>query len=81
VNIPEDKMASALGIIDKVEKIGKEKVVKMLVEIGVDESAGRSLITLLTDVRNTMKQWPSKEELPNSLFTEGSRNLKALLKV
>lgn len=81
VNIPEDKMTSALGIIDKVEKIGKEKVVKMLVEIGVDESAGRSLITLLTDARNTDETMALlKMNSLNSLFAEGVQELESVVK-
>lgn len=78
--LPEEKVGSASAAIDKIEKIGRERVIEMLVQMNVEEERAKTLITLLTDGRSTDETMRSLKERDNGpLFVEGVAELEKVI--
>jgi histidyl-tRNA synthetase len=80
LGLSTDQIKNALIIIDKVEKIGKEKVVDMLLSVGLDNKKGTDLVNLLTKTLSTdaMIALLKKYSL-NSIFDEGLAELERVI--
>ena len=73
-----DKAADVMRTIDKVEKIGKEKVVEELVEIGASNDAAEKIIEFIS-VKGTNEEMISKlKEFSdgNEAFDEGVKEIE-----
>ncbi len=80
VGLSEEKTSSALMAIDKIDKIGKETVVRMLTEMGIDEEEGKGLIALLTENRSTDETIALlRKRSLNPLFAEGVDELEKVI--
>lgn len=80
VGLPENKIGRASGAIDKIDKIGRERVISMLTEMDVGEVKARDLVTLLTDDRTTDQSLTSlKESDLGPLFAEGVAELEKVV--
>lgn len=78
--LPEKKIGQASGAIDKIDKIGRERVIAMLIEMGVEEADSKKLVILLTDSRTTDQSIASlKETSIGPLFAEGVVELEKVV--
>ena len=74
-----DKITDILRIVDKIDKIGKDKISEMLKEIGVNDEQVNKIIEFITtkeDVINYLKAL----NLDNELFNQGVSELEVVQK-
>lgn len=74
--IPEEKVVSTIGIIDKLEKITREELVSMLKEIDITDTSIENLLKLFAYSKNEYKEM--FENTTNSLIKEGLGELEEL---
>lgn len=74
--IPEEKVVSTIGIIDKLEKITREELVSMLKEIDISDTSIENLLKLFAYSKNEYKKM--FENTTNSLIKEGLTELEEL---
>lgn len=78
--IPEEKISSASGVIDRIEKVGRTRVIEMLVELGIEESKAANLVTLLTAGGTTDDTLAALKECEyGPLFAEGVAELEKVV--
>ena len=78
----EQNAVDIMRTIDKLAKIGKEKVVEELKEIGVDDQAIERILTFI-EIDGTTDEKISKLEnlgILNEMFTQGLEELKQVVK-
>ena len=78
----EQNAVDIMRTIDKLAKIGKEKVIEELKEIGVDEQAIERILTFI-EIDGTTDEKISKLEnlgILNEMFTQGLEELKQVVK-
>ena len=78
----EQNAVDIMRTIDKLAKIGKEKVVEELKEIGVDDQAIERILTFI-EIDGTTDEKISKLEnlgILNEMFTQGLKELKQVVK-
>ena len=78
----KENAGEILRIIDKIEKIGKEEVIKELEEIGVEKENTESIINFI-EIDGTTNDKLSKLEklnITNEIFTKGLQELKEVVK-
>ena len=78
----KDNAGDILRIIDKIEKIGKEKVTKELEELGVEKENIEKIINFIEIDGTTDEKLSKLEELniTNEIFTKGLQELKEVVK-
>jgi len=75
VTTPEAVM-QASGMIDRLDKIGREAVLVQLADLGIADNAARELLDVLTEARSTDESLALlKEKHFNELFDEGVQEL------
>lgn len=75
VTTPE-AVTQASGMIDRLDKIGREAVLVQLADLGIADSAARELLDVLTEARSTDESLALlKEKHFNALFDEGVQEL------
>lgn len=78
----EQNAVDIMRTIDKLAKIGKEKVIEELKEIGVDDQATERILTFI-EIDGTTDEKISKLEnlgILNEMFTQGLEELKQVVK-
>lgn len=77
IGLADDKaIAEALGIIDRLEKVGATEVLSLLEGIGIAKEKAQHLLTTLTDDRPNKEMLASLQALDlNPLFAEGVTDL------
>ena len=78
----EEKGADVLRIIDKIDKIGKEAVIKELKELEVSDETIKSILNFI-EIDGTNDEKLSKLEklkIPNKIFQEGLNELTEVVK-
>ena len=78
----KENAGEILRIIDKIEKIGKEKVIKELEELGVEKENIESIINFI-EIDGTTDEKLSKLDklgITNEVFTNGLQELKEVVK-
>lgn len=78
----EQNAVDIMRTIDKLAKIGKEKVIEELKEIGVDDQAIEKILTFI-EIDGTTDEKISKLEnlgILNEMFTQGLEELKQVVK-
>ena len=78
----EQNAVDIMRTIDKLAKIGKEKVIEELKEIGVDDQAFERILTFI-EIDGTTDEKISKLEnlgILNEMFTQGLEELKQVVK-
>lgn len=78
----KENAGEILRIIDKIEKIGKEKVIKELEELGVEKENIEKIINFIEIDGTTDDKLSKLEELniTNEVFTKGLQELKEVVK-
>ena len=78
----KEKSIEIMRIIDKIEKIGKDKVVKELQELDIDNNSIDTIMNFIEISGNTDEKLLKLEELniKNELFAEGLKELKDVVK-
>ena len=78
----KENAGEILRIIDKIEKIGKDKVIKELEELGVEKENIESIINFIEINGTTDEKLSKLEELniTNEVFTKGLQELKEVVK-
>ena len=78
----EQNAVDIMRTIDKLAKIGKEKVIEELKEIGVDDQAIERILTFIEIDGTTDKKISKLENLGilNEMFTQGLEELKQVVK-
>ncbi len=78
----KEKSIEIMRIIDKIEKIGKDKVVKELQELNIDNNSIDTIMNFIEISGNTDEKLLKLEELniKNELFAEGLKELKDVVK-
>lgn len=78
----EEVSIEIMRVIDKLEKIGKEKVIESLKELGVSEENVNKIITFIEIDGTTDEKLNALEklEIKNELFAEGVEELKQVVK-
>lgn len=78
----KEKSVEIMRIIDKIEKIGKDKVVKELQELDIDNNSIDTIMNFIEISGNTDEKLLKLEELniKNELFAEGLKELKDVVK-
>lgn len=78
----KENAGEILRIIDKIEKIGKEEVIKELEKIGVEKENTESIINFIEIDGTTNDKLSKLEELniTNEIFTKGLQELKEVVK-
>ena len=78
----KENAGDILRIIDKIEKIGKEKVIKELEELGVEEENIEKIINFIEIDGTTDEKLSKLEELniTNEVFVKGLQELKEVVK-
>ena len=78
----KENAGEILRIIDKIEKIGKEEVIKELEKIGVEKENTESIINFIEIDGTTDDKLSKLEELniTNEIFTKGLQELKKVVK-
>ena len=78
----KENAGDILRIIDKIEKIGKEKVIKELEELGVEKENIEKIINFIEIDGTTDEKLSKLEELniTNEIFTKGLQELKEVVK-
>ena len=78
----KDKATDILHVIDKIEKIGKENVIKELNEIGLSEEKTQKVIEFIEIEGNTDEKIEKLEKLniENENFNKGLEELKQVVK-
>jgi histidyl-tRNA synthetase len=80
VGLPEERVSSASGAIDKIDKIGHGKVIELLIEMGIQEEDARNLIALLTNNRTTNETIAElKERDHGPLYADGVTELEKVV--
>ena len=74
-----DKITDILRIVDKIDKIGKDKVADMLKEIEITEEQIAKIVEFITTKDNVIEYLKSLK-LDNSLFEEGVAELEIVQK-
>ncbi len=76
-----DKSAEVLRIVDKIAKIGKDKVVEELVNIGLDKKSIDTVIRFIEIDGNDKKVFESLQSfgIKNEIFTEGISELTEVI--
>lgn len=69
-------VSQASGVIDRLDKVGREAVLAQLGDLGIAEGAARELLDVLTAARSTDESLALlKEKHLNALFDEGVQEL------
>lgn len=78
----KENAGEILRIIDKIEKIGKDKVIKELEELGVEKENIENIINFIEINGTTDDKLSKLEELniTNEIFTKGLQELKEVVK-
>ncbi len=77
-NVPEEKSADAIRVIDKMQKISGDDLIAQLAEKGIDNKTGESILNFIRqDVNDDEKMAKLAENLPNA--KEEIENLKKLV--
>jgi len=78
----KENAGEILRIIDKIEKIGKEEVIKELEKLGVEKENTESIINFIEIDGTTNDKLSKLEELniTNEIFTKGLQELKEVVK-
>ena len=74
VGIPLDKVESAIGIIDKLEKVSKDEIVKEFDNIGISND----IVDKLFDLFSRDINYYNTLDIQNELFTEGLREVNEI---
>ncbi|MBQ9854392.1 MAG: histidine--tRNA ligase [Bacilli bacterium] len=74
VGIPLDKVELAIGIIDKLEKISKDEIVKEFDNIGISND----IVDKLFDLFSRDINYYNTLDIQNELFTEGLREVNEI---
>lgn len=74
-----DKITDILRIVDKIDKIGKDKVAEMLKEIEITEEQIARIVEFITTKTNVIEYLKSLN-LDNALFVEGISELEVVQK-
>lgn len=78
----KEKSVDIMRIIDKIEKIGRENVIKELLELSIKQESINTILDFIEISGNTDEKLAKLEELNinNELFTEGYNELKEVVK-
>lgn len=74
--IPEEKIVSTIGVIDKLEKVTREELVSMLEEISISSDSIQKLLKLFAYSKEEYKEMFNNTN--NSLIKEGLNELEEL---
>lgn len=78
----KEKSVDIMRIIDKIEKIGRENVIKELLDLSIKQESINTILDFIEISGNTDEKLAKLEELNinNELFTEGYNELKEVVK-
>ena len=78
----KEKSVDIMRIIDKIEKIGKENVIKELKELEIDDNSIKMILDFIEISGDTDEKLSKLEEfnIKNDLFEEGYNELKEVVK-
>ncbi|MCI0597700.1 histidine--tRNA ligase [Candidatus Parcubacteria bacterium] len=78
---PPEHFSKALGVLDRLEKIGRGEVAQELASLGISKPSAESLLDLLTSSRSTDEVLAAlKEEHLNNMFEEGVSELEEVVR-
>lgn len=74
-----EKIIDILRIVDKIDKAGKDSVMEMLEEIGIENEKARKIIEFITTKENVVSYLKSLD-IENEAFIEGVQELEIVYK-
>ena len=74
-----EKITDILRIVDKIDKAGKDSVMEMLEEIGIENEKARKIIEFITTKENVVSYLKSLD-IENEAFIEGVQELEIVYK-
>ena len=75
-----EKVTDILRIVDKIDKAGKDSIVEMLKEIGIEEEKTNKIIEFITTKENVVSYLKSLN-IENELLIQVFKNLKLLINI